>query len=374
MKKLTLYILPLACLFLAACGGKTKSTEDNGNIFKYSENIKVEDRDGYSIASVRNPWDTAKLLAKYYLVPDSLPLPKGVNLKDGKVVRTPVKSAVVYSNVHVSLIDELGSLSAIKGICDSEYITDSAAIAGIRNKIITDCGNSSSPNLERIMALKPDIILLSPYENSNGHGKLENLGVSIIEGADYTESSPLARAEWMRFYGRLFGRGATADSLFASAEKDYNDIKGRMGNIKSRPAVIFDGVYGQVWNVPTSRSVTGHIIQDAGGINPFSDYSKAGSEALSPEQVVYKAGDADYWFVRYFSPTDIKSSDWVSQDKVYKNFKAVKTGNLYGSNTTYSGVFDDAAFHPHLILADIASILHPELDIKPIKEYYHRLP
>ncbi len=54
-------------------------------------------------------------------------------------------------------------------------------------------------DIERIIALKPEAILLSPFENSGGYGKLDKLHIPIIEAADYMESSPLGRAEWMKF-------------------------------------------------------------------------------------------------------------------------------------------------------------------------------
>ena len=40
-----------------------------------------------------------------------------------------------------------------------------------------------APDIERIIALKPEAILLSPFENSGGYGKLDKLHVPIIEAA-----------------------------------------------------------------------------------------------------------------------------------------------------------------------------------------------
>lgn len=89
-----------------------------------------------------------------------------------------------------------------------------------------------APDIERIIALKPETILLSPFENSGGYGKLDKLHIPIIEAADYMESSPLGRAEWMKFYGMLFGNEEgksngisgscepKADSLFAKIERN----------------------------------------------------------------------------------------------------------------------------------------------------------
>ena len=70
-----------------------------------------------------------------------------------------------------------------------------------------------NPDMERIIDLHPDAILLSPFENSGGYGRIEKLDIPIIECADYMETSALGRAEWMRFYGLLFGVAPQADSL-----------------------------------------------------------------------------------------------------------------------------------------------------------------
>ena len=86
---------------------------------------------------------------------------------------------------------------------------------------IVDCGDAMNPDIEKIVELDADAILLSPFENSGGYGQLEKLGVPLIECAEYMETSALGRAEWMRFYGLLYGCEAQADSLFAVVEKEY---------------------------------------------------------------------------------------------------------------------------------------------------------
>jgi iron complex transport system substrate-binding protein len=75
--------------------------------------------------------------------------------------------------------------------------------------------------VEKIMDIKPDIIMLSPFENSGGYGKLEEIGIPLVECAEYMENTPLARAEWMKFYGMLFGEEQKTDSLFDVVEKNY---------------------------------------------------------------------------------------------------------------------------------------------------------
>ena len=70
-------------------------------------------------------------------------------------------------------------------------------------------------------------LLLSPFENSGGYGKLDELKIPIIECAEYMETSALGRAEWMKFYGILFGCKQTADSLFKVVEHNYLSLKAK---------------------------------------------------------------------------------------------------------------------------------------------------
>ena len=66
--------------------------------------------------------------------------------------------------------------------------------------------------------------MLSPYESSGGYGQLGKLGIPLIECADYMETSPLGRAEWMKFYGILIWKKALADSLFSAVKKEYRNV------------------------------------------------------------------------------------------------------------------------------------------------------
>ena len=182
-------------------------------------NLSLIDYENYIVAQLRNPRDTTKILHTYVLVDKKQPLPQELPL--GTLVRTPLSKAVIYSSVHCSLLKDLGALNSIGGVCDLKYIKLPEIEEGCRNGTITDVGDGMNPNIERIIDLHPDAILLSPFENSGGYGRVEKLNVPIIECADYMETSSLGRAEWMRFYGLLFGKKAEADAMFASVERSY---------------------------------------------------------------------------------------------------------------------------------------------------------
>ncbi|MDE5921552.1 MAG: iron ABC transporter substrate-binding protein, partial [Paramuribaculum sp.] len=179
---------------LVSCGGGSGAvSHDKGDAmrFEFARNITVDEADSFSVVRIRNPWDTLRTLHTYVLVADSLPLPS--SLPEGTLVRTPLNNALVYSAVHVALIDELGAGEAIGGVCDSKYIHTPAVSSRIADGSVTDCGIGTAPDLERIMMLMPDAIMLSPFENSGGYGRVTSLGIPVIECADYMESSQLGR-------------------------------------------------------------------------------------------------------------------------------------------------------------------------------------
>lgn len=365
-------------LLLPSCGRSTTDASRSDGVrdgqIRYARNLSMEEKEDYTLVRIRNPWDTTRTLATYCLVDKSSQgLPGGLP-SDAKIIRVPLEKSVVYSSVHASLIRELGAGGAVSGVCDAKFITDAALRQGLNKGLIADCGNSMQPNVERIIQTGAGAVLLSPFEGDNGsHGKLTRTGIPVIEGADYMERTPLGRAEWMKFYGRLYGKGPQADSIFAETEKTYLDLKKISENVKSRPSVIFDRIYSGKWNVPTSGSVTGCMIVDAGGSNPFAALNNAGSASLAPEEVLYKGGNADYWFVRYFGEKSFDLRMLAKDNDAYTRFKAFKNGDVYGSDTMTSGIFEDAAFHPHWILADMIAILHPGSGVKPVKRYYKKL-
>lgn len=371
----SLLTLLIAVAFLAACkGGHASSSDEKGTgdalELKYAENLTLKKYPGYVEATVRNPWDTLKILQKYILVPRDSAMP--AKLPAGTIVRIPVTNALVYSTVHNSLISEFGSADAIGGICNSKYVNDKELQHRLASGRIVDCGVSMSPDLEKIIKLCPQVIMLSPFENNDKYAKVGELGIPIIECADYMETSALGRAEWVRFYGMLFGKGEKADSMFADTEANYLRLRKIAANVQRKPKVIIDQRYGQVWNVPGGVSTMGRLIEDAGGTNPFASYRQSGSVPLAPEKVLAEAHDADIWFVRYNQEKEKSMKELASDAPVNSQFKAYRDGNVYGCNTHYINFYEETPFHPDRLLEDMISAMHPELSKgNNAHRYYH---
>lgn len=365
MKKILLsaYIVTWV-LLLSACGGgsKTSSLQAEGDTvrMKYSSLLQIVKHANYTVVTIRNPWDTLKVLHTYLLADREKPLPE--HLPEGTVVRTPLQKSVIYSSVHCSLWSELDELKGIGGVCGLEYIKLPQILEGCRNGSIVNVGNSMNPDIERIIDLRPDAILLSPFENSGGYGRVGKLNIPIIECADYMETSALGRAEWMRLYGLLLGKEAQADSLFAGIEKEYLTLTQQVKsqNLK-RPTVISEMKNSSAWYIPGGNSTMGRLYQDAGADYVFAYLSNSGSVPLAFETVFDRGGNADIWLIKYNQPQDKTYSELERDYAPYARFKAFQDRKVYGCNTNHVPFYEESPFHPELLLKDLIKIFHPEL-------------
>ena len=442
----------LALLVLTACqGGKTTAGEaEEGDtlkmkyaklltIVKYEEKGTASlDKDAedaeyqYAEVNVANPWKAGTLLHRYILIPKgeegdktvtrlALQRTSGMGCTTD-TVRTPVERSAVFIAPHCQLMYELGCQQAIRGVCDLNYINipdvrkraasagkassgnassgnassgnASSGNASAQNSIV-DCGSSMAPDIERIIALKPEAILVSPFENSGGYGKLDKLHIPIIEAADYMESSPLGRAEWMKFYGMLFGKDKNisttvagkalttvagkalttvagkaseatlpascelkADSLFAKIEKEYLKLKAEAGKLPKGLSILTERKTGNVWYVPGGQSTIGILLKDANARYIFSDDKHSGSLPMSPEQILAKGSQVDVWAFKYFGGAPLSQVQLLQEYDGYKALAAFSRGNIYQVDTSTVPYFELTSFHPELLLREFIILAH----------------
>lgn len=350
-------------LLLSACGGrsKTSSIQEGGDTLKmkYATNLSVVKFSDYTLVAVRNPWDTLKTLHTYLLTDKTRPVPE--NLPEGTVVRVPLERAVVYSVVHGSVLKELGCAESIKGVCNLEYFKMPEVQEGCQKGTVVDCGNGMNPDIEKIIDLHPDAIMLSPFENSGGYGRVGKLGVPVIECADYMETSPLGRAEWLRFYGLLVGQEQKGEALFAQIEKEYLSVKALAAKAVSHPTVLSDLKYGSAWYIAGGKSTTGRLYADAGANYVFAELPNSGSVPMAFETVFDKGENADFWLIKYNQPHDKTYRELQKDYVLYARFKAFRERRIYGCNTNRIPFYEESPFHPEILLKDMVKIFHPEL-------------
>lgn len=318
----------LAVAILCGCGRENKTIKDDvvDTIpFRYAEFVRMADCGDYIHADIINPWKPSSVLHSYDL---------------GKDVKMPVKKIISYASMHSALISELAPETELY-----------------------DFSNQATPDIEQIISISPDAILLSPFENSGGYGQVEQLGIPIVECADYMESTPLARAEWILFYGILLGKEEKAREIFRQIENDYIALKDLVShNDIENISVICDLVTGSTWYVPGGNSTMGNLISDAGGDYIFKDRKEKGSLALSPESVFEEAQNADVWFIRYTQNSDKRYDELIQEYAPYGKMKAYRERNIYGCNFNEGDrFFRETAFHPERLLKDMIKMFYPDL-------------
>ena len=355
MNRKNIYILFVSAL-LCACNAGTKFRSEGG-IMELTSHIMVEQTPHSYFVRIANPWKKGTLLHTYTFT-DSLDTDYNFS-RDINTVHIPLKRVVVMTNSMAHLMVELGVQDCIAGVCEPEYISDTLIRARLANGAIADCGNSMYPTVEKIMELHPDAIMVSPFEQT-GYGQLEKLGIPLLECADYMETSPLARAEWMRFYGRLFGAGSKADSLFNKVKADYESLRETASKSASRPKVMLDTRSGSAWYVAGGGSTIGRMIADAGAEYLFGDNENSGSVPLSFETVFDRAQDADVWLLKNSSETMLTYSLLESDFKSYASFKPFKEHNIWVCNVNEVPYFELTSFHPEMLLGEFIQIFHPE--------------
>lgn len=393
MKKL--YILlcgATAALLMAACqGGKTAAADaEAGDTLemKYAKLLTiVKHGDGedasdngegadyqYAEAIITNPWKAGTMLHRYILIPKGKEGDKTVAMLARRrstgarcttdTVRTPVESNLVFTAPHCQLLTELGCQNAITGVCDKDYINipDIKSRAQADAKVahpIMDCGSSMQPDIERIIALHPEALLISPFENSGGYGKLDKLRIPVIETADYMETSPLGRAEWIKLYGLLLG-SSKADSLFSAIEKEYLQLKAEAAKLPLGLSILTERKTGNVWYVPGGKSTMGILLRDAHARYIFADDTHSGSLSMSPEQIIAKGNQVDVWAFKYFGGNALTKQDLLAEYQGYQALKAFQTGTVYETDTSCEPYFELTSFHPEILLREFIILSHPE--------------
>lgn len=393
MKKL--YILlcgATAALLMAACqGGKTAAADAEAGdtlemkyaklltIVKHGDGEEASDEaEGvdyqYAEAIIANPWKAGTMLHRYILIPKGKEGDKTVAMLARRrstgarcttdTVRTPLESNLVFTAPHCQLLTELGCQNAITGVCDKAYINipDIKSRAQADAKVahpIMDCGSSMQPDIERIIALHPEALLISPFENSGGYGKLDKLRIPVIETADYMETSPLGRAEWIKLYGLLLG-SSKADSLFSAIEKEYLQLKAEAAKLPLGLSILTERKTGNVWYVPGGKSTMGILLRDAHARYIFADDTHSGSLSMSPEQIIAKGNQVDVWAFKYFGGNALTKQDLLAEYQGYQALKAFQTGTVYETDTSCEPYFELTSFHPEILLREFIILSHPE--------------
>jgi iron complex transport system substrate-binding protein len=365
-------LLLLFLIFLTCVSCKSKSVKNTLNnsssedqIIVKAERFNIEKVNGCFKVNIINPWQGAdNVNMEYFLVRRDSVLPEGLDSAD--VIFVPIKTIVCMSTTHVAMLAALGEENSISGVSGPGYVYSGNLQKNISAGLVSDVGYDSGINKELILTISPDLIMMYGIgsESAGYVGKLRELGIKVVFNADYLETDPLGKAEWIKLFGALYCKMEIADSIFRTEILLYDSLKTYIAeNASFRPKVLLGLPYKDTWYVSPGNSFISKIITDAGGDYLWKDTESSVSMPYGIENVYLRALTADFWF----NIGSIASkSEIEAVDSRLTKLPCFINGNLYNNNRriTLNGgndYWESGTVFPHLILKDFANVLHPDL-------------
>jgi len=279
--------------------------------------------------------------------------------------------------MHIAMADFAGAVDAITGLAEAQYVTSPEVRKNLATGKVKEVGNGSAMNYEQIVAMKPDLVMTmgSPVAPFSRYQPLTGAGIPVIMNAEWLETTPLGRAEWVKLMAALLNKEEVVNAKFSAMEQEYNRIKDLAAKTTTKPEVVIGMPFKGTWYVPDGDSYLTQFLRDAGAKYHWSDVISTGSLALDFETVAPIALKADVWLNMGNAQS---KAEIAATDQRYTHFNAYQKGALYNSNKRINDIgandyWESGSVNPHLVLADLIKIFHPELLPDHQLVYYKQL-
>ncbi|WP_026916041.1 ABC transporter substrate-binding protein [Christiangramia portivictoriae] len=361
------FIFIILCIVLISCKDNSSRQETinqspETTSIKYAEGFSIKSYDNYKILEVATPWPGANEAFRYVLHQSGATIPDSIDFDEK--LEIPVRNIVVTSTTHIPALEALGLENKLTGFPGTRYISSEKTRKLIDSGRVQELGQNENINTEILIDLSPDVVVGFAIDASNKSLEtIKKTGIPVLYNGDWTEKTPLGKAEWIRFFGVLFDKNEDAEEIFEGIETSYLQAKKLAAESKEKPVVIAGSMYNDKWYVPFGNSWQAQFIEDANANYLYADTEGEGSLALSFESVLDKAGNADFWI----SSGQFESYAQLAESSGhYEKFRAVQQKEAYTvslSKGATGGVlfYELGPQRPDLILKDLISIFHPDL-------------
>jgi len=210
-------------------------------------------------------------------------------------------------------------------------------------------GDFANPNIEKILFLKPDLVVATGGVQRQVIEKLEQLGIPVYVSYPHNIDEVIKDIYTI---GRIAGAEGSAKKLVFNLKLRIAKVTSKVNKAKTKPKVFFE-----LWHEPLMSAGPGSFIDDiikkAGGIN-IAGTAKSAYPIFSLEQLIKEDPDIIIGAESSMGADPLE----VSKRPGWETLKAVKKQKVYTIN-------DDIVFRagPRLVLAleIMAKYLHPEL-------------
>jgi iron complex transport system substrate-binding protein len=361
-------------------GSITRTEYTGGDLFRhkaairYAGGFEVEYHENYKVVTVSTPWPNAAMSFEYVLVQRGTPPPSGTG--DALIIEIPSERVITLSTTYLAFFDMLGLTDKLIGHDDFKYVYSPRVRELIEEGRIGEVGEGSKINVELVLDMDPDLIMtFHAGSDQDAYPKLLEAGLPVVLNAEYVEKEPLAMAEWIKFIALFFNEEEEAERIFQDIAFRYNDLKDRVSHVQYRPTVLLGAPFQGIWWMAGGSSFFATILDDAGGDFLWKDNDSTGAIPLDFEAVYARAAAADFWLN---TGTWERCDDALDHDQRFAEFKAYRTRAMFNNDrrkNRYGGndFWESGRANPDTVLADLISILHPELLQDHSLVYYRKL-
>jgi iron complex transport system substrate-binding protein len=340
----------------------------------YAVGFQVEYKDYFKVITVKQPWKGVKKKFQYLLVPKGKEVPK--SYPNALTVRIPVSRIVLLSSTHLPLIERLGLEKNVVGFSNFKYLTDPFKERAEKG-LIKELGPMTSPDLETLISIKPDLVITygtgDPKKDS--HSKIIEMGIPTAINAEYMESHPLGRFEWIKFVSVFFNKEEKAQEVFGKIKDHYEKLVIQTKLLTNRPKVVIGNNIRGIFYAPGGNSYIAKLVEDAGGDYIWLDDQSKGIRQLDLEILVADGSQADFWICHSLYDSMDELLENMPQTK---NFKSVIQHKVYSNNRhmkdkDYNDYWTRGLSNPDLHLIDLIRIFHPNYALKGEFQWYRQL-
>ncbi|MDR1755497.1 MAG: ABC transporter substrate-binding protein [Culturomica sp.] len=378
MKLICLLLSCVVLLSFGSCNQRRKQQDKMAgkeaseavSVIKYAKGFTVRDSARYKLVDITDPSGESDVVYKYALLErgsDRKGIPSGY-----EIIETPVRSVICMTTLQISNFIKLNATDRIVGMTSTRFLFNEQLRKQLKEQKTKRVGKEGEFDTEMILALDPDIILVSPFKRG-GYDAVRSLDIPLISFLGYKESSPLGQAEWIKFTAMLLGLEEQSIKQFEAIEKRYLELKALTASVRERPTVLSGELHSGNWYVVGGNSYLAQLFRDAGADYFMKNDDESGGFYLDFETVYAQGAHADYWrmlnnYDGAFSYEALKQSD-----ARYADFRAFKEKKLVYCNLKQKPFYENTPVEPEVVLADLIRIFHPGLLSEHTPVYYDLL-
>lgn len=309
---------------------------------KYAKGFEMVERDSCSILKVIS-------LSEKYPFSDSLILPLSQVSVNHKLWSANWKKFACQSTTHLTFLNALGAIEKVVALSDINFMPKDELYETILKQNVVELRQNDGVNVEKLVGLNPDLFLMYPFEWEDK--KYSQAGIKTLLVAEYLEKTPIARLEWLKFFGVLIGEEAKADSLFNDIAARYHTL---VADESIGKTVFFNLPFKDLWDMPAPQSITVNMVKDAGLDYIFDDTLQSIDNLSFPAEMVWsKAHEADYWIIVANRSANYSMADLLAEAPVYGTFESVKSNQVIFCNSGTSSYFTQGILEPDVMLKDL---------------------